>query len=188
MPFSLTQSSSISTEKPVDVDLRDIQRALGGDQLAYKALYERHTLALFRFLNQFTTDREQVVEWVQMAFIKAFNQLHRFEGRSRFSSWLFQIGINEMKQTFRRSHKEHESIETKQLYAYSDQRSSPADWITLKDRIQRLPERQRMVFLMFEIEGFSHAEIGQVLEIAESSSRSILTRVKIELRQSLTDL
>jgi RNA polymerase sigma-70 factor (ECF subfamily) len=169
-------------------DMRDLLRARGGDQQAYKAIYERHMASLFRFLTQFTDDRDLIADWVQLAFIKAFQNLDRFEGRSSFKSWLYKISINEMRQTFRSSHREPDYVDEEQLYSYSDQRSSPADWITLKDKIRRLPDRQRLVFLMFEIEGFSHAEIAKVLSITESSSRSILTRVKIQLRQSLTDL
>lgn len=171
-----------------DLDNRDVSRAMGGDQLAYKALYDRHMSTLFRFMRQFSDDREMVSDWVQMTFIKAFQNLDRFEGRASFKSWIFRIAINEMKQSFRKAHREPEYIDEDQLYSYSDQRSSPADWITLKDKIRRLPDRPRLVFLMFEIEGFSHAEIAKVLDITESSSRSILTRVKIQLRQSLTDL
>jgi RNA polymerase sigma-70 factor, ECF subfamily len=171
-----------------DQDTRDVMRAQGGDQLAYKAIYDRHMAGLFRFLTQFSDDRDLIADWVQMAFIKAFQNLDRFEGRAAFKSWLFRIALNEMKQTFRSAHREPEYVDEDQLYSYSDQRSSPADWITLKDKIRRLPDRQRIVFLMFEIEGFSHAEIAKVLNITESSSRSILTRVKIQLRQSLTDL
>jgi RNA polymerase sigma-70 factor (ECF subfamily) len=169
-------------------DRRDLLRARGGDQQAYKAIYERHMASLFRFLTQFTDDRDLIADWVQLAFIKAFQNLDRFEGRSSFKSWLYKISINEMRQTFRSSHREPDYVDEEQLYSYSDQRSSPADWITLRDKIRRLPDRQRLVFLMFEIEGFSHAEIAKVLSITESSSRSILTRVKIQLRQSLTDL
>ncbi len=184
------QLHSTDTQSPTvpEQDVRDVLRARGGDQLAYKAIYDRHMASLFRFLTQFSHDRDLISDWVQLAFIKAFQNLDRFEGRSAFKSWLFKIAINEMKQTFRSAHREPEYVDEEQLYSYSDQRSSPADWITLKDRIRRLPDRQRLVFLMFEIEGFSHSEIAKVLNITESSSRSILTRVKILLRQSLTDL
>lgn len=171
-----------------DQDSRDVVRARSGDQLAFKSIYERHMQGLFRFMTQFSDDRDLISDWVQLAFIKAFQNLDRFEGRSAFKSWLYKIAINEMRQSYRSSHREPDYIDEEQLYAYSDQRGSPVDWITLKDRIRRLPDRQRLVFLMFEIEGFSHAEIAHVLNITESSSRSILTRVKIQLRQSLTDL
>jgi RNA polymerase sigma-70 factor (ECF subfamily) len=171
-----------------DQDARDVLRAQGGDQMAYKAIYDRNMAELFRFLTQFSDDRTLISDWVQMAFIKAFQNMDKFQGKSAFKSWLFRIAINEMKQSFRSAHREPDYMDEEQLYSYPDQRSSPADWITIKDKIRRLPDRQRLVFLMFEIEGFSHAEIAQVLNITESSSRSILTRVKIQLRQSLIDL
>lgn len=187
LPAAQNSTDSQSTTVP-DQDNRDVLRARSGDQFAYKSIYERHMASLFRFLTQFSDDRDLISDWVQLAFIKAFQNLDRFEGRSAFKSWLFKIAINEMRQTFRSAHREPDYVDEEQLYSYPDQRSSPADMITLKDRIRRLPDRQRIVFLMFEIEGFSHAEIAKVLNITESSSRSILTRVKIQLRQSLTDL
>lgn len=188
MESAAQQQASIFQVPVRDLDARDVSRAMGGDQMAYKALYDRHMGGLFRFMTQFSDDRDLISDWVQMAFIKAFQNLERYEGRASFKSWIFRIAINEMKQTFRKAHREPEQLDEDQLYSYSDQRSSPADWITLKDKIRRLSDRPRLVFLMFEIEGFSHAEIAKVLDITESSSRSILTRVKIQLRQSLTDL
>ncbi len=187
MPLALFHIQE-TAESRVPVDQPDIERALGGDQQAYKQLYERHVDALFRFFMQFSADREQVADWVQLAFIKAFQNLDRFAGRSKFKTWLFQIAINEMRQTMRRAHREPDYLEPDKLYAYSEQPRSPADWISLRDQIRKLPERPKLVFLLYEIEGYSHAEIAAMLDIAESTSRSILTRVKIDLRQTLTDL
>lgn len=188
MALSLFHTPSDSNDAVGMIDQSYIDRALGGDQQAYKQLYDRNVDDLFRFLHQFSTDREQVADWVQMAFIKAFQSLDRFVGRSKFKTWLFQIAINEMRQSLRRSHREHDYIEPEKLYSFSEQPRSPADWISLRDQIRKLPERQKLVFLLYEIEGYSHAEIAAMLDMAESTSRSILTRVKIDLRQTLTDL
>lgn len=188
MALALFHTKTNADDLGSGVDQIDIDRALGGDQMAYKQLYNRHVDALFRFFVQFSADREQVADWVQLAFIKAFQNLDRFAGRSKFKTWLFQIAINEMRQTMRRSHREPEYLEPEKLYAYSEQPRSPADWISLRDQIRRLPERPKLVFLLYEVEGYSHAEIAAMLDIAEGTSRSILTRVKIDLRQTLTDL
>jgi len=67
----------------------------------------------------------------------------------------------------------------------SDEHDYWPDWISLKDVIRQLPERERLVLLMFEIEGFSHDEIGQMLDINPSTSRSILFRTKQSLRNKL---
>lgn len=171
-----------------DVDLRDIRMAMAGSQPAYKMLYQRHVDDLFRFMTQFTDDRDQIADWVQQTFARAFQNLNTFEGRSAFRTWLFRIGINEMRQTMRRVHLEPEYIETETLQSYSDAPRSPADWISLRDQIRNLPERSKMVFLLYEVEGYSHLEISRMMGIAEGSSRSILTRVKNELRKHLSDL
>ena len=79
-----------------------VGRARGGDQKAFRSLYDAHVSPLFRFLSQFSFDREETREWVQRAFINAFGRLDQFDGRSTFSTWLFTIGLNEMRSDRRR--------------------------------------------------------------------------------------
>ena len=73
-----------------------------GDQIPFRELYDANVSRLFRFLKQFGSDTDQVEEWVQRAFIKAFAHLDSFDGRSRFSSWLFRLARNEMRMDWRR--------------------------------------------------------------------------------------
>lgn len=170
-----------------DPDHNAVNAALNGSQGAYKLLYERHVDALFGFLMQFETERVQVSDWVQLSFIKAFQKLDQFMGKSSFKTWLYRIALNEMRQSKRQMRLEFEPLEGLDQAYLTEDSLHLSDWITLKAIIQTLPERERMVLLMFEIEGFSHEEIALLLDINPNTSRSILYRTKQHLKNKLTE-
>jgi RNA polymerase sigma-70 factor (ECF subfamily) len=160
-----------------------ITEAKEGSQRAFRQLYNANVSALFRFLKQFGSDTDHAEELVQRAFIKAFEHLDSFDGRSRFSSWLFRLALNEMRMDWRR----------RQIVAFvpvdsehEDQSpaAEPFEWKQLmKTWMDELDETKRAVFILYEVEGYSHAEIGSMLGIAESSSRTLLTRAKRFLQE-----
>ncbi len=161
-----------------------LEKSRQGDQQAYRRLYELHVDALYRFLRQFSKDHNEVEEWVQRTFIKAFHRIDSFAERSRFSTWIFGIGINEMRADRRRGAiLPFEPVES----AHSIPGDDSADhfhWQDLmKSWVNELDEAKRAVFLLSEVEGYSHAEIGEMLGIQESTSRTILTRAKQSLRK-----
>ena len=155
-----------------------IIKAQHGDQRAFRSLYDANVNALFRFLRQFSGRSEEVEDWVQRSFIKAFEHLDTFDGRSRFSSWLFRIALNEMKTDRRRS-------QAVQFVKADDEFDLPAatgeqfEWHhTMKTWMTDLDVTKRAVFILYEVEGYSHSEIASMLDIAESSSRTLLMRAK----------
>lgn len=161
-----------------------LERARNGEESAFKKLYDTHVEGLFRFLNQFSRNREEVKDWVQIAFIKGFEKLHTFHGSARFRTWLWSIALNEVRMT-RRSAKplvvEEEVPENGR--AVSD--ISKEELMTMQNQIAQLDEQKRMVLLLYEVEGYSHREIAFMLEVGESSSRTILSRTKKELRNKI---
>jgi RNA polymerase sigma-70 factor, ECF subfamily len=155
-----------------------ITLAKSGNQKAFRVLYEQNVTPLFRFLKQFSQKEGEVQEWVQRAFIKAFEHLDSFDQRSKFSSWLFRLAINEMKMDRRRAQiVQIESLDTLDDMKEPDEPSF--EWRhTMKAWMSELDETKRMVFILYEVEGYSHGEIASSLGIAESSSRTLLVRAK----------
>lgn len=160
-----------------------ITKAREGNEKAFRWLYAENVSPLYRFLKQFSTREEEVEEWVQRAFIKAFDRLDAFDGRSRFSTWLFALAINEMKMDRRRA-------QVIPFVPLDDEPDSGAEepeafeWNHLmKEWMGGLDETKRSVFVLYEVEGYSHAEIGTILGIAESSSRTFLSRAKQYLQE-----
>lgn len=163
-------------------EIQLLERALKGDQAAYKILYDSHVDALFAFLNRFGDNREQVKDWTQRAFIKAFRKLSTFKQDARFKSWLFTIGMNEMR-TDMRSRIRFVELKDELCDVTEDDNTVPDMWHTAKNAIQDLSPEKRIVVLLHIAEGYSHREIAEMLSIKEGHSRIILHRAKEELRK-----
>ena len=163
-----------------------IAKAREGNERAYRFLYADHVSPLYRFLKQFSTRDEEVEEWVQRAFIKAFEHLGTFDGRSRFSTWLFALGINEMKMDRRRA-KLVSFMPLDEEAGSEEDGPDLFEWKhTMKGLMVDLDDTKRAVFILYEVEGYTHAEIGTMLGIAESSSRVFLSRAKKHLQERWT--
>ena len=170
--------------KIIDNEILIIHRAQKGDQKAFKMLYDANVVSLFRFMKQFSKNSVEVEEWVQRSFIKAYEHLPSFRGDAKFSSWLFRLGLNEMKMDRRRSailqidNSEIEDLPTEEhdaeLFAWD---------AMMKTWLGELDENKRMVFLLYEVEGYSHSEIAEMLGFGESTSRTILARAKQNLKE-----
>ncbi len=159
-----------------------IIEAKEGRESAFRALYSAHVASLYRFLKQFSPRPHQVEEWVQRAFIKAFLNLPSFDGRSRFASWLFKLALNEMRMDWRRSRIVQFEPGDEEP---PDTEGEPSDFEwneTMRAWMNGLDETKRAVFILYEVEGYSHAEIASMLDIGESSSRTYLVRAKRYLR------
>jgi len=155
-----------------------LHQAKNGSHTAFRELYDAHVSPLFRFLKQFSSDRDEVQDWVQRAFIKAYERIDTFDERSRFSSWLFRIGINEMKMD-RRRELTAPVIPSVEEMEVSVQAVDDFHWNEVMGGwLYELDTIKRMVFMLYEVEGYSHAEIASMLNIGESTSRSILSRTK----------
>lgn len=163
-----------------------IVKIKNGDSQSFKILYDSYVDFLFRFLKQFRKSDSDVQDLVQRAFIKAYEGLASFNNRSTFKTWLFQIALNEMRRDARRgsiiSFVEIDEIDESVNFNESD----TLIWdSTLRTLFEQLDETKRAVFILYEVEGYSHSEIAEMLNIGESTSRTILARTKKWLRSKL---
>jgi RNA polymerase sigma factor (sigma-70 family) len=160
-----------------------ITKAREGDQKAFQALYDLHVEPLFRFLRQFSSEYAEVEEWVQRAFVKAFEHLGSFDGRSRFCTWLFTLGMNEMRMDRRRQGRAPVSPMADDEDSIPVSEPEDFEWEEMmRIWMNDLDETKRAVFVLYEVEGYSHAEIAGMLGIGESTSRTTLSRTKRYLK------
>lgn len=160
-----------------------VRKVKAGDQRAFKQLYDFYVDSLYLFMKQFSADKLQVEDWVQRAFIKAYLNINKFDGISLFKTWLYKIALNEMKMDYRKAgFVQNVSIDDEVIVA--EMEDSDFQWnLVMKKWLGELSEIKRMVFVLFEVEGYSHSEIAGMLNINESASRTILTRTKAWLKQ-----
>lgn len=164
-----------------------IDLAIDGSQAAYRMLYDKYVDDLFQFVNQFSKKRTETADLVQQSFIKCFTKLHTFQKKSSFKTWLFGISIREMQMDWRSSqHEKTELIEQEdQLLSETESVLEQMEHKEIVAQVAQLEPQKKMVFMLYEVEGYSHKEIAEMLQLKESHCRTLLTRAKVELRTRL---
>lgn len=163
-----------------------IQDCIANDRNAQRLLYERYKRAMYTLALRMVGSPDLAAEVLQDAFLQVFRHLTSFQGRSTLGAWIKTI-VARMALT----HLRKKQLPTESLDYRSD--ADPLDWGTssldteyLERAIQNLPEGYRAVFVLAEVEGFSHKEIGDLLGISEGTSKSQLFYAKKRLRETLT--
>jgi RNA polymerase sigma-70 factor (ECF subfamily) len=155
-----------------------------GDEDAFRALFRRHTPRLYamavRLVGGRTADAEDVV---QEAWQRAASRLDRFEWRSALGTWLAAIVINCARERLRVRDDRHGS--TADEPDPPAPTGAPAASIDLERAIAALPSRARQVFVMHDVEGYTHAEIAGLLDIAAGTSKSELFLARRRMRTHL---
>jgi RNA polymerase sigma-70 factor (ECF subfamily) len=156
-----------------------INKVKQGDQRAFKKLYDLNVEPLYRFMRNYSQDAAQVEDWVQRAFIKSYKNMGAFSGTSRFSTWLFTIALNEMRTDFRKPNIIVFNTTEMESYHALEENNTSFEWNDIMESwLSELDEAKRTVFVLFEVEGYSHSEIASILNINENTSRTLLHRAK----------
>ena len=167
-----------------------IRRVLGGDAAAERALYDAHVDRVFRLCYRLAGDEDLARDFTQDAFIKAFSKLADFRGESSFSTWMHSITVSVSLNGLRKR-KRHSTRETALEYADgvgTTRREAEPDLKTrLRKAIDSLSEGYRTVFVMHDIEGYTHEEIGAALGVQSGTSKANLSRARAKLRAELAD-
>ncbi len=191
------------TPDAVQSDEAIIGRILQGETDAYEVIMRRYNQRLFRIARSFVPDEEESEDVVQEAYIKAYEQLSRFEFRSRFSTWLIRILINEALAHVRHRRRftplapdlPREAGNGHMHEELLLNRETPADKLMnaelkeiLEKAVDGLPEKYRVVYMMREIEGMSVAETSESLAISETNVKVRCSRAKEMLRETISGL
>lgn len=162
-----------------------IQGCLRNKEKSQEMLYKRFFGYALRVALIYNKNRENALETVNDSFVKVFNQIGRFDNTMPFKNWLSRIVVNTSIDRFRKSRKEIQ-FDDKETFFVPDESPSILTQLSAEDilgLLNRLPEIHRMVFSLYEIEGYTHDEISSLLNITESTSRVYLTRAKKRLRE-----
>lgn len=166
-----------------------IQRARERDPDAFRLLYEEHVGRIYALCLRLARDAGQAEELVQDTFVRAWEKLPEFRGDSAFGTWLFRIAVNvalaDRRKTGRREARIGLAAEPETLH-----RPGPvpdlAARMDMDAAIAALPSGARTVFLLYDVEGYQHAEIAQMTGIAEGTSKAQLFRARRLLREALS--
>lgn len=167
-----------------------VSRVLGGDPQAERELYDRHVDRVYRLAYRMTGDTEMAADCSQETFVKVFGKLDTFRGEAALSTWITSIAYSVIYNALRKVKRSRESdvgleaVDAAQLSAPT-RRAEPDLKASLSRAIERLPDGYRTVFVMHDVEGYTHEEIASSLGIQEGTSKAQLSRARAKLRQAL---
>lgn len=175
----------VMTEVATD-ESRWVRMAQNADAGAFEKLYRAHVDRVYGLCLRMTGNPAEAEDCAQDAFIQAWNKLDRFRGDSSFATWMHRVAVNTVLGRMRKSRREQDRIR-----AVSDVipvRETIADDGGLQDleqAINELPRGARHVFVLHAVYGYSHGETGDMLGIAEGTSKAQLSRARRLLVQQL---
>lgn len=175
------------TRQP-DPDATLVARARAGDADAQRALYDRHVGVVYRFIFRLSGRKESAEEWTQDTFVRAFSRLDQFRGEAAFATWLRTIALNLTRNglaTILRREAYAAPLDEANDVAHDTPMSDPDLADRLDAAIGALPQGTRAVYVMHDLEGYTHEEIASHLGIAEGTSKSQLSRARARLRVAL---
>jgi RNA polymerase sigma-70 factor, ECF subfamily len=165
-----------------------VAACLTGDALAERALYDAHVEALYRTAFRMCGgDRDTADDIIQEAFVRAFRRLDQFRGESTLRTWLTSIVVSSACRTLRRgSWLRNKSTELTEQLPDGSRRSDPDLGGLLDAAIAKLPPKLHVVFVMHDMEGYTHVDISTALGIPVGTSKARLHDARVRLRESLT--
>src|SRR5579871_6574791 len=164
------------------------QGCLKNQAEAQKELYNRYSPKMLAVCYRYAHNREDAEDMLQEGFIKIFSQIHTFQNKGAFEGWVRRIMVHTCINNLKKNKRFNESVDL--IYANSIQirEESVPSIVQAKqvvECIRLLPIGYRTVLNLYAIEGYSHKEISEMLDIEESTSRSQYTRAKQMLEDIL---
>ncbi len=174
------------TESELKIHAPLIEQCRKGSREAQFLLYNLYSKAMFNLAFRMTNNREDAEDILQETFIEGFRKIGSFRFESTFGAWLRTIAINRSLNHLRK--KKTILLYSEALPELPEEEEPETDYDLKKviKGIENLPDGYRIVLTLYLIEGYDHQEIGQILGISESSSKSQYSRAKDKLRKILS--
>lgn len=173
-----------------------VERCKLGERKAQYELYKHYSKAMFNICMRILNHLGEAEDALQEAFVDAFTNLHQFRQQSTFGAWLKQIVVNKAINHMRSRKVKwveidefHETLEQSERNEDSfglDESDTTLEIERVRNAVQKLPDGYRVVLSLYLFEGYDHEEIGEVLGISETTSRTQYMRAKRKLTEMLT--
>jgi RNA polymerase sigma-70 factor (ECF subfamily) len=188
----LFKKNSTARRVVVDEDHELVRRCQQCERQAQYELYRRYKDRIYGIAYRMSNNRQEAEDISQNIFLRVFDKIHSFRGEAAFSSWLYRLAMNVCINHFHSDKKRKEKFPS--TISDLQEVNSPAlkakeEKLHLKPYLEKairaLPAGYRMVFILYDIEGYQHHEICKMMNISEGTSKSQLHRARKELRRLL---
>jgi RNA polymerase sigma-70 factor (ECF subfamily) len=178
-------------------------RVAAGDESGFNYLVEKYHRAMIHFLSRMVREQAIAEELAQEVFLRVYRSRESYRAEAKFTTWLYRIATN-LAVNYARDTRHERAAQTLYLDAADEETGTTPDVAddepTVEERLMReermaairmhvmaLPERQRMAVLMHKYQGLDYRQIGEVLKLSESATKSLLFRAYQTLRDKLKD-
>lgn len=174
----------------VNIHQHLIDGCRNGSAEAQYQLYKLYSKAMFNVAWRIANSQADAEDILQESFLSAFRNIHSYKGEAAFGAWLKRIVVNKAINLIRKRRLELSAIEIEEVDVADEpaQENDPELLLTverIKKAIPKLPDGFRLVLSLYLLEGYDHREIGEILGISESTSKSQFNRAKNKLREIL---
>jgi RNA polymerase sigma factor (sigma-70 family) len=166
-----------------------IRKCFSGDRKAQTALYNHFASKMFGVCLRYSRDAIEAEDNLQEGFVKIFTKIDQYGYKGSFEGWMRRIMVNTSLEKFRKNTHLY-PIEDLVIYegnSFAEDTISGISADDLLKMVQQLPPRYRMVFNLYAIEGYSHQEIGKLMNISEGTSKSNLSRARVILQKKVIE-
>ncbi|GIV53690.1 MAG: DNA-directed RNA polymerase sigma-70 factor [Candidatus Kapaibacterium sp.] len=183
-----------------------IERAKSGDERAFTELYHRYRQTVYNFSYNVCHNKDYADEVVQDTFINVYRKLHQYDGRAKFSTWLYSIVVNNCQMHNRRTQLEQATISIEELGTPTDETEPTTTELPASDdlrpdaivmnreleealhrALQKLPLDYRLPYILRELEGLTSEEAAAVMGLSLPAFKSRLHRARMFIRTQLRD-
>lgn len=171
----------------------DAKLAAAGDMEAFEKIYRRYHQRVYALCLRMTRNVAQAEDLAQDVFIQLLRKINTFRGDSSFTTWLHRLTVNQVLMHFRRPIQKAEQTTEDDTAptpiargTENPNKMSVIDQISLGEAIRQLPRGYRTVFILHDVEGYEHEEIGKMLGCAVGTSKSQLHKARMRLRRLLS--
>jgi RNA polymerase sigma-70 factor (ECF subfamily) len=177
------------------IEAAAIEQVRAGDPEAFRVLVERYSRTLFRLAYRMTGHEQDAEDAVQETFLRAYRQIHRFDSRSKFSTWLYAIAVNRTLDLLRGRRRRPEGS-AELAYGTAASGDPDPERLAFSGQVQNrvsaalagLSPAERTAFLLRHFEGLPVAEISRVLGCPDGAARHSVFRAVQKLRRALQPL
>jgi RNA polymerase sigma-70 factor (ECF subfamily) len=166
-----------------------VARCQAGDVEAFETIYRQHASRLYTLACRMAGSPEDGEDLLQEIFLQAYRKLGSFKGDATLGTWLYRLALNHCLDYVRsrqaKMNKLTSTLDSEIAFEPAARRETPIARLDLERAVERLPEGCREAFVLHDVEGFDHKEVGKLLGIAEGTSKSQVFKARMKLRALL---
>ena len=162
-----------------------IEQCKKEDRKAQEQLYRQYSHMLFGSCLKYSRNRTEAEDNLHDSFITIFDKIGQYKGKGSFEGWMKRITVNTILQKYRKQEHLNVVTENEEEIVEVDEGYTDVDLETLLQYIQELPNKYRLTFNMYVLDGYSHKEISELLGTSTGTSKSNLARARMILKEKI---